>query len=260
MAGGRRVVIKYLLAVWCCADTLVVRALLPSSVQGHAEPAVSSGNRAMGALHVVTSPLSSPDRLKQPETSIIVDPVTVTVSEPLHSVIAGEVCPCNSPKDPRMRDGDDEKLKEHRKQGELERGDSSGGGGHDSVVIDVRESKGTGCVDVADDCAVCLDQIRGKGPVRSWKGCGHQFHTACIKKVDTCPLCRCSRTGTPAPALPDNSLAALVVSDGPHTLDCLGCGQVTMQRATIGGVALGLICIGAFLLAQLLVNLHCKSC
>ncbi|KNZ59200.1 hypothetical protein VP01_1785g2 [Puccinia sorghi] len=161
MAVGRRMVIMYLVRglpwllmqmrerqkalVWCCADTLVVRALPPSPIQRHEESAVSSGDPLMGALQVVTSPdhhhhhdLSTPDHLKQPETSISVHPVII--SDPLELVIAGGVCPCNSPASPRTKGGDDERWEEGRKQERSEKGSSSGEEGHGSVAIDVRES------------------------------------------------------------------------------------------------------------------------
>ncbi|KNZ58798.1 ring finger domain protein, partial [Puccinia sorghi] len=212
------------LAVWCCADTLVVRALPPSPVQCHEEPAVSSGNPFMGALQVVTLPdhqyhphdLSTPDRLKQPVTSIRVNPVTI--SDPLHPVISGGVIPCNSPavcmQSVRTEDGDDERWEEGRKQEGLEKGSISAGGAHDSVAIDVRESveedgEGTGSTDVAaDQCAVCLEEIGAEGgaegasTIHSWNGCGHRFHTACVRNVPRCPLCRCSHNGVAAPVLP----------------------------------------------------------
>jgi len=223
MAVGRlRVMLMYLLAViWCCADTpLVVRALLPvSSVSSHgAEPAVSiSGERAMDALRAVISPnhpLSSPDRLNQPETSIRVDPMTI--SHPLaDSEITGEVCPSNSPKRPRMKDRDEERREERNE--EVEKG-SSLGGGHESVGIDVKESEGTDSPDVEDNCAVCLDNMQDKATLTSWDECGHQFHTACIhESLLNCPLCRHPRTsGMPTPVPPNNSLALVIPDNYPH--------------------------------------------
>ena len=79
-----------------------------------------------------------------------------------------------------MKDEDDERWEECRKEGS-ERGSSSGGGGHDSVAMDMKESEGTSSADVAADCPVCLDQMQAEAgagealPVSSWNGCGHRF-------------------------------------------------------------------------------------
>ncbi|KNZ58610.1 putative signal peptide protein [Puccinia sorghi] len=226
-------------AVWCCADnTLVVRALPPSPVQCHEEPAVSSGDPLMGALQIDISPdhhhhhdLSTPERLRQPETWISIDPVTV--SDPLDSVTAEGVCPSS----PFLI------LKKV-----LEKGSSSGGGGHDSVVKDARESgeedgEGTGSADVAaDPCAVCREEIGAEGgaggvsTVSSWKGCEHRFHTACIQGLSRCPLCRRSHTGELASVLP-NDPPAPAVPHGRHPR--LSLTATILYRLTCGCSMLG---------------------
>lgn len=113
---------------------------------------------------------------------------------------------------PRTKGGDDERWEEGRKQERSEKGSSSGEEGHGSVAIDVRESgeqdgEGTGSAgEEANICAVCQEEIGAEGvqsTITSWNGCGHRFHTACIRGVPRCPLCRCSLDGMAAPVLPD---------------------------------------------------------
>ncbi|KAF6160916.1 hypothetical protein GIB67_025451 [Kingdonia uniflora] len=48
---------------------------------------------------------------------------------------------------------------------------------------------------VDESCAVCLDEFQGEEVVSELSGCGHMFHSRCIKSwADryrfTCPLCR----------------------------------------------------------------------
>jgi len=238
MAMGRKVVTMYLLAVWCCANTLVVRALLPSSLQSHARPAISSGDDSlMGAVQVVPLPghhhhLSSPDCLRQPETSM-------TDSDRHPSVITGGVGPGNSPKGPRVKDGDDESWEEHRKQRESERGSSLGGGGHDSAAIDVRESEGTGRADVAGECAI-----------------GDRFHTntARIQNLELSPLRRGSRTSRSTPVLPDSPPAPILpagthpplMAHTPSTFSDLITSGHSLFQLTSGRVTLALWLLNLF--------------
>ncbi|CAN6337896.1 unnamed protein product [Urochloa humidicola] len=81
----------------------------------------------------------------------------------------------------------------------------------------------------ADECAVCIVELRDGEPARRVPRCGHQFHADCVatwlRLHATCPLCRASVAAAAAPAaagaaVAEESRNAKAEDDDDVAADC----------------------------------------